>query len=386
MPPRRLSPSSHAAAQAIALATVLLVAGCASPATQAPTTPLPATIPSAAPPPPDVPPPQPSLVVAAQPDFAVMTLGKGAFGPGVVYYNETTGGPAAMAQVEANATSVVLGFLRPGHAYQATYVPEQGDAVEVRFATPGATPWPPASAAVAPGAPANGCTLTAILRDATNQTLYGLGAGHCFPQGVGTVVWTAEYSVGLLYRNAFDIGEVVATNASVDWALIRLYDEVRAKITPTIRHWTGPSGLDVAEVAADGDTVCIYGNGDAFRSAEATRHRCGSFWFYGSPDGSGYGRGVTTSLPGWQGDSGSPIIHYASGRLLAMLNTGANGVVSVGPTACGLLWSVRLAGYDLAYVAAPYAPPPADAAVPTRDPPLPGGYQGNTVCRERTLV
>jgi hypothetical protein len=172
------------------------------------------------------------------------------------------------------SSEVLLPFLEPQRSYTASVDLVNGTrtaAANVSFATSD-TPFPmgsPADAWIYPGAafgvgvPPPGCTLAFIARDATNSSLYGFTAAHCFdgpdddadvrmesPDGLKTVGHLA------LYHN----------EGEVDWAIIRIDNSLRAAVAPNVEHWTGPSGAAGPLEAKRDDPTCHVGNGGLFNS------------------------------------------------------------------------------------------------------------------------
>lgn len=185
--------------------------------------------------------------------------------------------------------------------------------------------------------------------------MYGSTAGHC----VGN--WEGEEV--RLYDSEDPFGEVVAYRYErgylEDWALIRIYDNVSA--TTTVRHWTGPTQPTNLAQADRDDIVCHYGWGGIYRPSDTTRHRCGQLAY------TERGRNVTAyTFRGRvaSGDSGSPVIHYATGQPVGIVTRGKNTYDASGPDICSLLDRFAEHGYNLSVATAPYDPPPADPTVP----------------------
>lgn len=208
------------------------------------------------------------------------------------------------------------------------------------------------------------CTMGFLFRSRTNGTLYGSTAGHCiWNQSSGQGVWQ-----GTPRDRTRRIGTLVAATDRVeaDWALIRLHDDVLADVTPSVRHWTGPTGLPSDAVIDQDEVTCQYGWGFVYRHREATRHRCGRFdeWevYRVRSDVTWFSWEART----WGGDSGSPVIHYETGRALGLdiFTTTFARRDNHGITVCGIITDARSFGYDLELVTASYDPPPADLALP----------------------
>lgn len=206
---------------------------------------------------------------------------------------------------------------------------------------------------VRPGAQLDpGCTVGLLFEG--DGTQYASTAGHC----VELIGKTPRL------RGASEpFGEVVAWRyageAVEDWALIRIYDNVSA--TPSVRHWAGPTPPTALTDVDRDDVVCHYGWGQGYERTEATRHRCGRMAYtqrYRNVTGYKFrGRSET-------GDSGSPVIHYATGQPIGLLTRGKPPYDAGGIDVCSLLDRFAAHGYDLTVATAPYDPPPKDPTVP----------------------
>lgn len=219
------------------------------------------------------------------------------------------------------------------------------------------------------------CTLAFVLRSSVTETVYALTAGHCVRSAGDTIY--INVSGDDLSGTGTAVGEVerfedeggTTTN---DWALIRIYEEMIPHVSPAVAHWTGPTGVSHGRALAEGDRVCQYGHSEALTSVRIwDRHRCGSFDSY-TEEGDGpllvrwrladvlAGGDSLVLDPTWAGDSGGPVIDYASGKALAIHHGSQNVYWNVGSAVYGVMDILEEGGYDLELVTAEYDPPPAD--------------------------
>lgn len=204
------------------------------------------------------------------------------------------------------------------------------------------------------------CTVAFVLRDATGG-LYFVTAGHCLsPKGV---VFSAKASLnGLGVTQGPKIGQVlvVQRNASTgDWGLVKILPEIFPRTSGQTLYWTGPTGIAKVAKVERLSTSCFYG-GTVAAAVSGMQARCGRYT--GQSNLGGPVILSFTGLAAW-GDSGSPVLDYASGRALGVIiSLGASG--SGGPVqATGLDYILERTrsvwGLDLSLVTADYRPPPS---------------------------
>lgn len=278
------------------------------------------------------------------------------------------------APPESGNRSVTVGFLAPDTSYEIRVDARGPNQTQTWTQTvtvttdPSPYAWAGKQAPIRPGSEMTSIgTLGFVLRNATNETLYMLTAGHAVEHGEMIKVWaedgeyrSGEVKVGPVVDRRYEEGH--------DWALVEIVDQARERVDPRVRHWAGPTKVASNATVEFNDTVCHYGHGGAYSLSEETRHRCGrldgfnqsyNFVFWGEHSG---------------GDSGSPVVHYDTGAAIGLLE----GAFPPGPwglgggvTVCHLLDDVHRAGYDVALVTPAWDPPPADPA-----PPMPAGFPG----------
>ncbi|HEX9711336.1 MAG TPA: hypothetical protein VGB52_02150 [Actinomycetota bacterium] len=209
-------------------------------------------------------------------------------------------------------------------------VPAPGSAV------PGETP-------IQPGAkifsPVGQCTMNFVFTDPAG-TLYIGTAGHC--ARVGDRVSSEEGSFGTaVYSHRTTVK---------DFALIRIDTDRYDQVDPAVRAWGGPTGHTTATETTIGDPLLQYGFGIGFGEAAETRQRLGpmsndSFTRY------------RAYVPSNFGDSGSPVLHAATGKALGVVVEFAYATgLSEGPTVEAILADLAAEGYALAVVTAPWEP------------------------------
>lgn len=286
---------------------------------------------------------------------------------------------------------VELGPLRPGETYSGLVVASH-DGAEVysrpfSFSThpvqspPGADPSPNDAEPevwIQPGMlirPDNDshCTLAFILRDASTNATFALTAGHCLREG---------QSVFFDNGTAFGTAEVVrdddrsAAGEDEDWALIRIDPAMADHVSPEVLHWTGPTELSPAGSLGDGDWICFYGQAgasDPLIGLEiAGTHQCGSFERYRVNDDRVDHAIWRLAWPGdpdhpilWGGlaggDSGGPVLDYATGQAVGIIVWSENLYWQVATTVYDVMAELADMGYNLEVATAPYDPPPPDS-------------------------
>jgi hypothetical protein len=216
-----------------------------------------------------------------------------------------------------------------------------------------------------------------VFRDRRTKALYigtaahvtrGLGLGTEVPiEGVGKLgplVYSREGS------NAF---------SRQDFSLVKVARHVE-KVDPSVRTWGGPTGVADPSALVPATMTYQYGQGAIFRHTQPTRAKVGPLMRIVDDDWGWMGWYLLTNWS-FGGDSGSPIL-TADGKGLGVTITlaapyGEPGW-SMGPTLALIMQELRLVGFDLQLVTAPWHGPAGDvaatiehcAAMPVDDGPL----------------
>lgn len=148
-----------------------------------------------------------------------------------------------------------------------------------------------------------GCTMNFVFRDAAAQLYIGT-AGHCV---------RAEGEAVRVSGVAEPIGSVVWKGIDVDFALVAIDPALQGLVSPSVRHWGGPTGVSKATpLRVSPDVIYHYGFGIGYGLSELTRPRAGLLTFQGPA----FFLAETTAT---FGDSGSPII-LDSGEALGVVS------------------------------------------------------------------
>lgn len=200
-----------------------------------------------------------------------------------------------------------------------------------------------ASAPIRPGSSMNGfCTYNWVFTDAAGTAYIGT-AGHC-TDTVGELVALGDTdpetdSIGVV---VFDSDETMGADTLVDFALIRLNADRVAEAHPAMLGWDGPKGWVAAGEANAGDIVGLHGYGTVLGDREATRDRSGVLLDADE-------REYRADMPAVPGDSGSPLIHVASGKALGIISRFNTGDIppttDIGPTMPFILSELEKAGF-----------------------------------------
>ena len=213
----------------------------------------------------------------------------------------------------------------------------------------------PAPAPIQPGAAIGsgfGCTLNFVFRDDAERLYIGT-AGHC----------TAEVGQEVsLYEDGSIVGEVVFRHIDYrdpfedpmhngpawihyvaedpDFALIAVDRERYDDVSPAVRGWGGPTGVADPSETAVGDLVYVYGQGAGMRQ-RGQQARAGSLLGHDE-------HMFEFAMPISGGDSGSPVIHAATGMALGHVHGFHNG-----PPLTRALEALAAAGFDVELVTGP---------------------------------
>jgi hypothetical protein len=289
--------------------------------------------------------------------------------------------PEQPEPIQATATQGSIQFTIPSTqlpgtiTIRGTTYPVTASRIELQFLPPGEFPWKftgnqstqngsttiqsnyswSTDAKIFPGAWITTCTLSWILRDATNETLYAVTAGHCGE--VGKEFTAIHENSGNIYSGTQSRHFVGTVKYSIDeenrdFGFIEIADESRHLVSPAMQYFTGPVGVGEPTEYPRGDEVCFYGNYGLSPSND-TNTRCGKHdGADGTPE-SGYFYGVSGFASG--GDSGGPVIHYETGQALGMISNGQRGVHFVYSSLCDALeWLQGEHNETLQLMVAPY--------------------------------
>ncbi|HEX2240996.1 MAG TPA: hypothetical protein VHJ82_07660 [Actinomycetota bacterium] len=153
------------------------------------------------------------------------------------------------------------------------------------------------------------------------------------------------------------------SSRAMDFALIKIDAEKADMVSPSVRAWGGPKEIENTFNA--GAPTMYYGFGTYLRNTEFTRAKAGALEYV-----------IEESAPyeGWYvdahvasgGDSGSPGLIGEDGEALGITVGIAAGFgepgLELGPTAALIIDELRLAGFDVELVTAPFPASPADIA------------------------
>lgn len=214
------------------------------------------------------------------------------------------------------------------------------------------------------------CTLGFLLEEETTNATFALTAGHCVDEGVETIHFengTAFGAVAVVKSEGVGAGRQ-------DWALIRIDSGFENYTSPTVRHWTGPTGVSPAGSLNKDDWICFFGQNHPtpVNPGAWSHHRCGSFDRYRMNSGAVDHLIWRLVYPGdpdhplvWGylggGDSGGPVIDYDTGQALGITTTTENLYWQVATAVYDVMDELAEMGYDLDLMTAPYDPPPPDS-------------------------
>lgn len=208
------------------------------------------------------------------------------------------------------------------------------------------------------------CTLNFVFA-APNGTLYAGTAGHCVGE-VGNPALVKTEDEQLPHGNPIfavspdraEFGRVVFRIGSLggevltDFGLIRIHEDWRDRVDPTVRSWGGPSGDGRPE---PGTKVYFHGHGAGFSLAEPTRGRVG---VVEEVQAGLFGVRLVDAQfhngPSVQGDSGTPVVDE-SGRAVGIIagdshEVGPSGHSRWGPTFPQITAWLEQAGFELELV------------------------------------
>jgi hypothetical protein len=135
----------------------------------------------------------------------------------------------------------------------------------------------------------------------TGSGLYVPGLGR-----VGTVA--LRQSGRWEVDDPFSCSTAAGIRCSDNFALVRIDPAYHHHVSPSVRHWGGPTGLAGLHELEAGDMLSFYGQGNGLRGPGSARPAA-------LVDGDG--DAVTAAMPLSEGDVGGPFIEMATGRAVA---------------------------------------------------------------------
>jgi hypothetical protein len=269
-------------------------------------------------------------------------------------------------------TQILIPFLKPNTQYAINFQSGSTQIEESFTTTTSPWQWNTNDDAIRPGQRLDmnpgECTMAFLYRDATNESMYALTAGHCMDK-VGDLVTTSdpvddelvirfEQQLGVVwYASQLDNEAAKHWDWVPDYGLIRISNGTRASLNPQMVQWGGPTGPWQAGDDAVGEVVCGYGHGNVIGWTFATRPRCGEI------EGRNSQGSIMTGFTALSGDSGGPVIHER-GRALGIM-TGTLGAFVAIADLCSIHEAMELAGLDLELVTAPLTGVPASVTTPS---------------------
>ncbi len=193
-----------------------------------------------------------------------------------------------------------------------------------------------------------------VFRDRRTKALY-IGTAAHVTRGMGAGSEVPMEGVGMFGRLAYS-REGMNAFSRQDVAIVRIHDRLKKHVDPSVRTWGGPTGVaDPTRVSA-GELTYLYGQALVFRHTQATRGKVGVL----SPmieDDWGWMGWFDHTTWTFGGDSGSPVL-TGDGKGLGITSGlsapyGEPGY-SMGPTLALIMQELRLVGFDLELVTAPF--------------------------------
>ena len=167
--------------------------------------------------------------------------------------------------------------------------------------------WAPADGALLqPGDPIGWCTFNFLFEGPNNAGYIGTAA-HC-TDAVGERIPLDGF--GEIGTVVFDSGD---HTDGVDFTLIQLDPEIVPQAFPQVRNHNGPTGAVTSADLAVGDIIELHGYGTVLGENEVTRDRFGLLVDFDE-------REYTIDMPAVPGDSGSSLLHQATGKALGIIS------------------------------------------------------------------
>jgi hypothetical protein len=201
------------------------------------------------------------------------------------------------------------------------------------------------------------CTMGFVFRDNKTGRLLVSTAAHC-TEKVGDRLH-AEDEEESFQMQPDPFGTVAFRTEELDFALIEVDEGREGEVSASVRHWTGPTGIALANETAAGDEVLQFGYGFPFDSTNEVRARRG--FLVGQNE-----REFQSDAPPGFGDSGAPVLHE-SGKALGLIsrfNVLEAGVsTDIGPTVQGMLAFLQGKDWDAALLEADFSEQPLLSSV-----------------------
>jgi len=207
-----------------------------------------------------------------------------------------------------------------------------------------------AVAVLRPGSSLVGCTANFLYVDPVTESYYVGTAAHCTgssddstTDGVGTRVELEDF--GEIGTVVFDSDGAIP-NATIitvpqeDFSLILLDPGINLIANPQMIDHEGPTGIIGCDEARVGDLVGLHGYGTPYDQTAETRSRQGALLDCADPIH------YRVAMPVIWGDSGSAVLHMASGRAFGFVSAMDMGVPAVltGPTLQPIFAALAQAG------------------------------------------
>jgi len=198
-----------------------------------------------------------------------------------------------------------------------------------------------------------GCTLNFVFSDAADRLFIGT-AGHCTTHvgqqivlvGDGSTIGEVTFRETGAYASDLEVlmdpvGWAGYVTNDIDFALIAIDPERYSEVSPAVRGWGGPTGVAEPSETEAGQLILQFGQGHGIRDTPLQArqgvlidHDEEMFEF---------------AMPVSGGDSGSPVIHAATGKALGHVHGFHNG-----SSLPRILRVLAEAGYDLEIVTAEF--------------------------------
>lgn len=202
--------------------------------------------------------------------------------------------------------------------------------------------WGDASSPIRPGASLGGyCTFNFLYYDNVTGAAYIGTAGHCTDEVGERVVLPG---IGVIGTVVYDSDVAEGADAAVDFSLILLDDDKVAQANPRMLGHDGPTGIYLPGESPLGEEVGLHGYGLLLGQNEATRDRSGILITMDD-------RFYSADMPAVNGDSGSPLLHLATGGAVGIISHYGFGAMppstDEGPTMTFILDELHKAGFSV---------------------------------------
>jgi hypothetical protein len=130
---------------------------------------------------------------------------------------------------------------------------------------------------------------------------------------------------------------------------VRIDPELVASTNPTMLGWGGPTGFVTTDELAVGDQVDVHGYGILLGDLDATRSRFGYLVNWTEDE-------YVANMPAVNGDSGSPLLHDATGKALGIISRYGFAAMppstDTGPMMPWIFRDLEAAGFDVSLATA----------------------------------